>query len=171
MVQSNMNDKLPVMLVMADTTEKLKEVFDLMTNEKGIKEFYTNKLTNIITSRYTFIIKLNDTTVGLINLVREEDDNNFLFLDIGIKEEYRNKGIATEMMKFISTIPIKEYVLVKSNNIYVNKALKELGCNKVYEHDFHNIYLLQNNKYKQFIENNVIEKLAKHFNPTKYYSI
>ena len=168
---SNMKEQLPVTLTMADTTEKRQEVFDMMLNSPGIKEFYTNKLTNIITSRYTFIIKLDDTTVGLINLVREEDNNDFLFLDIGIKEEYRNKGIATEMMKFISIIPIKEYVVVKSNNIYVNKALKKIGCNKVYEHNFHNIYLLQKDRYKQFIENNVTEKLAKHFNPTKYYPI
>ncbi len=165
-----MGNMLKVKLVLADNQEKISEIFDMMTEDNGIKDYYEDKLSSIIKSAYSFIIKCDDKTAGFINLLREAEYEKFLFLDIGIKDEYRNRGIATDMIKFIASLPLKDYVFIKSNNQYINKAIIKLGCKKIIEYQNDNIYLLQNEKYEQFITDKEIEKLDIHFNPTNYYN-
>lgn len=164
---NNMNKNLPINLIIADNNTKLKEVFEMMVNEKGIKEYYEDKLSRIIMSTYSFIIKYEDKTAGFINLIKEDENNNFLFLDIGVKEEYRKKRIATEMIKFLSLIPIDDYIIVIASNNYLNKIAKKVGV-KVCDYNKQHVYLLQKDKYVKFKQDKELVKLEQYFNPTNY---
>ena len=141
------------------------KVYFMMNNEKGIQEIFAGRLDRLLSSEFSWLIVLDEEEVGFANLVREKSNYDFLFLDLGIKEKYRGKGIGTEVLRLLTEMPINNYVLLetKINNISANKINQKVGCliDTIGEQNY---YLLQTGRVKEFIDSNMMRKLGEHLN-------
>ena len=59
-----------------------------------------------------FTIYDKDKLIGFANIVREKQNNNFYFLDVGITEEYRGKHIASQVLEMLKKA--KNYIIVET---------------------------------------------------------
>lgn len=65
-----------------------------------------------------------DKLIGFANLIREKQNPNFLFLDVGIIEEYRGKHVAAQILEELKEIPKYIIVETKEDNLLANKSLE-----------------------------------------------
>ena len=151
------------------SADDINDLVDLMNTEEGIKEIFGNRIDRIMTSAYRFLIKYSEKIIGFINLVVEDNNKRFLFIDMGIKKEYRGKGIGTASIKKLKELlkenNIDTYVIgeTKVTNKGGNQVIDNNGC-LLMKFEDKNIYLLQNERAKEFIDDNSYDKLKEHFN-------
>lgn len=131
-------------------------IISLMFNEPGIKDIFYKKQIRLLYSDYPFIIQLNNIDIGFIYSTNEGIDN-FEFLDIGIKKEYRGHNYAAiatlEFIKiYIQNLNNKNYLIseIKNNNLSAIKTMEKIGS-FLFEMNGLNFYLANKNKYTELI--------------------
>ena len=143
------------------------QISNMMDNVEGIKDVFYGKYDRIITSEYSYLIMKNELVIGFINLVREKGNKDFLFIDMGIKPEYRKQGIGTwaiERVKKVLLVEDEESFVIgqtKINNKGGNGSIKDLGC-FIGQYDDTNLYLLQEARVKELIDGGYYTELMNH---------
>lgn len=146
--------------------EHVEECFDevlyLIENDLEISKIFKGREDRLATSAMLSTIYDKDKLIGFANLIIEKQNNNFLFLDVGIIEEYRGKHVASQILENLKSI--SKYIIVETSvdNILANKSLENRTA-FVLEYKDRNIYLLQKDKYNEFIENGYYDNLLKHY--------
>ena len=135
----------------------------IMEKEDGIKEIFANRLDRLAASPYSCIILFNKQVAGFANLVKEKNNDDFLFVDMGIIASFRGKSICNDVLKYFGDIEIKEFIIgeTKIDNIPANKVASNVGCFIFAEED-RNFYLIQKNRYCEFIKYGYLDKLKQH---------
>lgn len=151
---------------LVDVSNDYKEqckILTMMRDEVGIKEVFSDRIDRLVNSAYSFMIKKGSKDVGFVNLVVEKQDYNFYFLDVGLKKEYRNKGIGTFVLKKMQERSFEKFIIleVKVENETANLSIGKVGV-KLMEEDGVNYYLLQKDKVQEFIDNDYLTKLSEH---------
>lgn len=147
--------------------EHVEECFDevlyLIENDLEISKIFKGREDRLATSAMLSTIYDKDKLIGFANLIIEKQNNNFLFLDVGIIEEYRGKHVASQILEDLKSI--SKYIIVETSvdNILANKSL-ENRTKKLLQYNDRNIYLLQKDKYNEFIEKGYYDKLTDHYN-------
>ena len=127
-------------------------------------EVFKDRMDRLRSSEVSTLIMVNDEVAGFVNLVRENRNYDFLFLDMFILEEYRSRKIGSKVFEILQNEGIKDMIIAetKQSNISANKTANnccvKLGC-----FEDRNIYLVQKDRLEEFIDNNYMEKLAKHY--------
>lgn len=71
-----------------------------------------------LNNEYSWLIMADGKEVGYVNLVRENFNDNFLVVDIKVKDE--NKRIKESALKQISQFNIADSIVMKSNNKHLS---------------------------------------------------
>lgn len=151
---------------LVDVSNDYKEqckIVTMMRDDEVIREVFSNRIDRLANSRYSFIVKKGTKDIGFVNLVIEKQNPTFYFLDIGLKEYYRNMGIGTTILKKLQDMEFDKFILleVKIANEGANLSIEKVGI-KVAEFDDINYYLLQKDKVEEFIDGDYLEELAHH---------
>lgn len=152
-----------IILKNAFNNEDTSKIFDMMNNEEGINDIFRNRLDRLMTSEYSRLIIYDYEEIGFVNLVREKCDENFLFLDMGIKEAYRGKGIGKRILKKLVKIDFEDFIIIetKEDNESAVVSAKQVGC-YLTTIAGKNYYLLQRDRLEEFIDFDGMSKLAQH---------
>ena len=128
------------------------------------EEVFKNRLDRHGSSEVSTLIIYNGKVAGFVNLVREKRNYEMFFLDMVILEEYRHKKIGKKVFELLQSYNFKDPIIAetKIDNIGANKTAKE-ACIQIATIDDRNIYLVQKERIKEFIDKGYMEKLAKHF--------
>lgn len=148
-----------------------KECFDdimyLFNNDPGISEIFKGREDRLSTAGMLSTLYDGDKLIGFANLVKEKCDPNFLFLDVGIIEEYRGRHVATHVLESLkkATHELPQYTIVETekDNFLANKSL-EGKTKKLFEINNRNVYLLNEDRYSKFMEDGYFEMLIEHYN-------
>lgn len=116
-------------------------------------------------SRAAYLIRYFDEVIGYTALVEEKENDNFLFLDTVIGEDYRCMGIGNYVCEVMSytCLPHDPYLMVatrRSNHPAV-KSVKGIGS-LVFQKDCINYYLIQKDRLNEYFANNMNDLLLKH---------
>ena len=143
--------------------ECFDEVLYLINNDLEIIKIFKGRQDRLATSVMLSTIYHKDKLIGFANLIREKQNPNFLFLDVGIIEEYRGKHVAAQILEKLKKI--QKYIIVetKEDNLLANKSLENRTA-FMFKYNDRNIYLLQKNRYNEFVENGYYDKLIDHYN-------
>ena len=153
-----------------DITEKIKHndratrMSKVISSDKEISNLFGDRWDRMYSGIYTYLITYNGKDVGFINILFERNDNSFLVIDMGIKKRYRNKGIGTKAMQLIKEKDINTFIIAETekDNISGIKSLDKVGL-KVAESEEQAYYLVQKERIEEFINNDYLEKLSRHF--------
>lgn len=141
----------------------------MMIEENGIREIFGNTL-RLFGMDYQGLIKYNNEYIGFFLLVRERI-NNIYFVDRAIKEQYRNLGIGTLIMKYIvENYPYDDYLISETrenNKAAISSALK-VG-KLILEKDELRYYLL-NKSEQEFRDSGMYDKFIEYENKPKLKS-
>lgn len=74
---------------------------------------------NTLENEYSWLIVANGEEVGCANLVRQNFEDDFLVLDMEIKENSKNKKIKKKALDKISKLNIEDFILMKENGNYL----------------------------------------------------
>lgn len=155
---------LNVKLVDASSSDRNSNIIkNMMQTEEGIKEIFKNRIDRLSSSYYSCLIIVNEEIAGFVNLVEEKRNKDFYFLDMGIKKEYRNKGIGTKALEIILNLDIDRFIIneTKETNLLANSSINKIGY-ILFSKDEKNYYLLQKDKIDRFINEDYMQKLAEH---------
>lgn len=144
----------------------------MMREEAGIKEIFANKLDCLSSACCSILVTENGNEIGFVNIVHE-CVNKFLFVDIGIKEQYRGYGYSKVIMSNIQELTESwdEFLIAetKVSNIAANKGLNEIGKLVDCYNDL-NYYLINTIKYNELVSNEDLYNLLKnHIRSNKDY--
>lgn len=148
-------------------SQDYNDMINMMNYHEGIKDVFYGRQDRILTTTVSWMIQVNGQNIGFVNLVQEKADDDFLFLDMGIIEKYRGRGIGTEALKRVEQMLNENdftYVIMETrkDNYGANQSAINVG-NYLLDVNDRNVYLLQKTKYQEFIDNNMLEELIKHF--------
>ena len=143
--------------------ECFDEVLYLINNDLEISKIFKGRQDRLATSVMLSTIYHKDKLIGFANLIREKQNQNFLFLDVGIIEEYRGKHVAAQILEELKKTPKYIIVETKEDNLLANKSLENRTAFMCKYND-RNIYLLQKDRYNEFIENGYYDQLIEHYN-------
>lgn len=134
----------------------------------GSEEVFKNRKDRQRLSEISAIILADYKEAGFVNLVRENKSESFLFLDMVILEEYRNKGVGKKVFEILQSFGIYSLIFAaaKIDNIAANKTAEEV-CIRVATIDDNNIYLVQKDRYDEFITHNYMSELYEHYEREK----
>lgn len=150
------------------------KIMNMMQNEEGIKEIFARRTSRLISSSLAMLVIENEQEIGFVYLTSEVI-RNFLFVDIGIKKQFRGNGYSEQIMSGIKQIVEKwdQFVIAetKVNNVPANSGLKKIGKFLYTNEDTNlNYYLIQENRYDELINNKkLFESLKKHNSGSKDY--
>lgn len=150
------------------------KIKNMMQNEEGIKEIFERRTSRLISSSLALLVIENEQEIGFVYLT-SESISKFLFVDIGIKKQFRGNGYSEQIMNGIKQIVEKwePFVIAetKVNNISANSGLKKIGRFLYTNEDTNlNYYLIQDNRYDELINNQkLFESLKKHNSGSKDY--
>lgn len=150
-----------------------KQLIDLINNDRELNDLFKNKINRFICADLLVLINVNNRPIGFYSLVKEKQDNNFYFLDLGIIKEYQRKGIGLEIKEQLKNKNINEFIIVEtreSNDKAIGSMNKGIGLELCHENGCI-YYLLQDERYKEFIEKDGMEKLANHINKNSRFGI
>ena len=146
--------------------EHVMECFDdimyLIENDPAISKVFIGREDRLLTARMLSTLYDGDKLIGFSNLVKEKQNPHFLFLDVGIIEEYRGRHVASKILEDLKRI--EKYIIVETqqSNFLGNKSL-ENRTRKLFEVGSRNVYLLQEDKYDEFVEKGYLDLLKKHY--------
>ena len=154
-----MEDKIKKVMLSDAIGSRYKRIREMMKNE----EFFKDKLERQHLCEISALILADYKEAGFVNLIRMNRNDNFLFLDMVILEEYRNKGLGKEVFKILQMRGFYNLIFAAANvnNIGANKTAEEV-CLKVGTINEDNIYLVQKERYTEFISGNYLERIKKH---------
>ena len=149
-----------------NNVEDVNAIMDMMFHEPGIQEIFNGKQKRLLFSPFTLLIRVNSENIGFFYLV-DEQVPNILFLDVGIIQKYRGKGIGRDVLEIIPDIHCSEFIIceTKKDNIAANKNSSSVGV-LVSETEDRNFYLMQKDRLEEFIDSDGLEKLSKKFKST-----
>lgn len=141
------------------------EIEYLIDNDLEIGKIFGGRLDRLLTADMLSTIYDNEKSklIGFANLVVEKQNHNFYFLDVGIIKEYRGKHVASYILEELKNISQFIIVETKQNNVLANKSLKNRTA-FLFEKSDRNIYLLQKDRYHEFMDNGYYDKLTHHYN-------
>lgn len=139
------------------------KIVELINLDKKIKSVFGGREDRLYTAHTLSMIYDKDKLIGFANLIREKQNQNFLFLDVGIIEEYRGKHVAAQILEELKEIPKYIIVETKEDNLLANKSLENRTA-FMFKYNDRNIYLLQKDRYNEFIENGYYDQLIEHYN-------
>lgn len=146
--------------------EHVMECFDdimyLIKNDPAISKVFKGREDRLLTASMLSTLYDGDKLIGFANLVKEKQNPHFLFLDVGIIEEYRGRHVASKILEDLKRI--EKYIIVETqqSNFLGNKSL-ENRTRKLFEVGDRNVYLLQEDKYDEFVEKGYLDLLKKHY--------
>lgn len=151
---------------LVDVSNDYKEqckIVTMMKDEEGIRDVFSDRIDRLVNSVHSFIIRKGNKDIGFVNLVIEKQNYNFYFLDVGLKNQYRNKGIGTSVLKKVQEKEFEKFIIleVKAENEIANASVSRNGV-MVMQKAGINYYLLQKDRVQEFIDNDYLEKLANH---------
>ena len=132
----------------------------MMAHENGIKEIFYDKKDRLVCSQAAILISVDNNDVGFLNVVNQGLEN-ILFIDQGIIEKYRGKGYGREaLQKLLDSKLFEEYLIceTKDNNTLANSSIQKIG-KFIFSYDDRNFYLLQKEKYDDFINSEELIQL------------
>lgn len=129
-------------------------ILDMIRNDESLRKIFGGNLdtqTRISNASYLGLIKDLEKTVGFVMIVDNTKTNNNE-IDMGILSEYQRQGYATETLRLLKELVIKQRVKVlaqikKSNTGAIKTALKT-GFKLINEDDIYNYYEIEENKKK-----------------------
>ena len=107
--------------------EHVMECFDdimyLIKNDPAISKVFKGREDRLLTARMLSTLYDGDKLIGFANLVKEKQNPRFLFLDVGIIEEYRGRHVASKILEDLKGI--EKYIIVETqqSNFLGNKSL------------------------------------------------
>ena len=139
---------------------RYKRIREMMRNE----EFFKDKLERQHLCEISAIILADYKEAGFVNLIRMNRNDNFLFLDMVILKEYRKKGLGKEVFKIIQMRGFHNliFAVANINNVAANKTAEEV-CLKVATIEDENIYLVQKDRYEEFVSGNYLEEIKEYY--------
>lgn len=142
--------------------ECLDDIIYLIKNDPAISKVFKEREDRLLTARMLSTLYDGDKLIGFANLVKEKQNPHFLFLDVGIIEEYRGRNVASKILEDLKRI--EKYIIVETqqSNFLGNKSL-ENRTRKLFEVGSRNVYLLQEDKYDEFVEKGYLDLLKKHY--------
>ena len=143
--------------------ECFDEILYLINNDLEIGDIFKGREDRLLSAAMLSTIYDKDKLIGFANLIKEKQNPNFLFLDVGIIKEYRGKHVASQILEELKEIPKYIIVETKEDNLLANKSLEDRTV-KLLEVNDRNVYLLQKERYNEFIENGYYDKLKYHYN-------
>lgn len=144
-------------------SECFDEVLYLIDNDLEISKIFKGREDRLLSAAMLSTIYDKEKLIGFANLIKEKQNSNFLFLDMGIIEEYRGKHVASQILEELKEIPKYIIVETKENNLLANKSLENRTA-FLFKQEDRNIYLLQKDRYNEFIEKGYYDKLTDHYN-------
>lgn len=139
------------------------KIVELINSDEMIKSVFGGREDRLYTAQMLSTIYDKDKLIGFANLIKEKQNPNFLFLDVGIIEEYRGKHVASQILEELKEIPKYIIVETREDNLLANKSLENRTA-FIFKYNDRNIYLLQKDRYNEFIENGYYDKLTDHYN-------
>ena len=151
-----------------DNREDFDKVLDMMENAKGIREIFHGKRDRLLSSFCTVLVYADGEVVGFINLVDEHIDPRFCFVDMGILEKYRDRGIGKKALnKLMNALPDDFFIgEVKKDNVASNQLSENLGV-RISSTEDRNFYLLRREDFDEFMDYDGMEKLNKKIDKEK----
>lgn len=142
--------------------ERFDDIMYLIENDPAISKVFKRREDRLLTARMLSTLYDGDKLIGFANLVKEKQNPRFLFLDVGIIEEYRGRHVASKVLEDLKRI--EKYIIVETqqSNFLGNKSL-ENRTRKLFEVGSRNVYLLQEDKYDEFVEKGYLDLLKKHY--------
>jgi predicted acetyltransferase len=147
-----------------DIEEDIKTLYNIINNDEVIKGTFKNIDNRIVVSEYMLFIIMDQKPIGFILLVPEQV-NKCLFIDMGIKCEYRSKGYGKKALEILlEQGNIEKYIIAetKNNNLLANSSASDIGI-LVYQNDNKNYYLFNKEKYNDFINDEDYDLFINHF--------
>lgn len=147
------------------TTEEMNLITHMMQYEEGIRGIFFDKLSRFYSASVIALIKLDNIPIGFL-MALSEQTNNMLFLDLGIKSDYRGKGYGTIAKKiFLEKYNGPEFIFteVKDTNIGANMSSSKIGTLVYQTEDGRNFYLL-NKSVEELYESGTYNDLVRHTN-------
>lgn len=87
--------------------------------EVELKSYISSDDTKL-NNEYSWLIMANGKEAGCVNLIREHFNDNFLVLDMEIKEEFKNNNIREKTINQISNFNITDLIVMKNNDKYLS---------------------------------------------------
>lgn len=142
--------------------ECLDDIIYLIKNDPAISKVFKGREDRLLTAGMLSTLYDGDKLIGFANLVKEKQNPHFLFLDVGIIEEYRGRHVASKILEGLKGV--QKYIIVETqqSNFLGNKSL-ENRTRKLFEVGDRNVYLLQEDKYDEFVEKGYLDLLKKHY--------
>ena len=152
--------------------EVATKIKKMMNEENGIKEIFANKIDRLSSACCSILVTEDSNEIGFVNIVHE-CINKFLFVDLGIKEQYRGCGYSKAIMSNIKELTNfwNEFLIAetKKSNIAANKGLNKIGI-EIFSYNDLNYYLINTNKYSELISNEeLFNSLKRHIISHKDY--
>ena len=146
--------KNEIKVIYVTKADEYKQIMNLYQDQTIQNTFQGYRTDRLAASEITFLIYHNNTPIGFILLVRENQRRNSLGIDIAIKKEYRGNGygkLAMEIFKehYLPLIEEHIHVQVSKNNIPANKVISVLDKEYLETIDNSDYYQIINNHHKK----------------------
>ena len=144
--------------------ECFDEILDLISTDEGINEVFEDIKNRLLTAPLLSTIYDNKTSklIGFANLVKEKQNDDFYFLDVGIIKEYRGRHVASYILEELKDITKFIIVETKQSNVLGNNSLRNRTA-FLFEQGDRNVCLLQKDRLEEFMDKGYYEKLSKHY--------
>lgn len=100
------------------------KIIELINSDEMIKSVFGGREDRLYTAQMLSTIYDKDMLIGFANLIKEKQNPNFLFLDVGIIKEYRGKHVASQILEELKEIPKYIIVETREDNLLANKSLE-----------------------------------------------
>ena len=150
-------------LIKAKSDLFISEIYRMMVEELGIKDVFKRQTDRLSMAEYKYLIRYENNIVGFVNLVKEHDNEDFLFLDMGIKGKYKGQGIGRTVLNKIKEMNIDKYIIAEASvyNLPANEAIRNIGFGLAIINR-NSYFLLQEDRLREFMEDDCLTKLKEH---------
>jgi hypothetical protein len=152
-----------IKLVSIDNCSDAWDAVEMNSNPDIYDILYEADEKNFVNRYQSFLIKEDEENIGYVSLIFENYDYRFLFLDVGLKKEYQDTGIFNEVLEKIVKLNIPQYIIIKTSVKKVETIDSLKNRIKLLDIDGNSFYLLQNNRYQEFIAFTGLGSLVDHF--------
>lgn len=138
------------------------EITELINSDEAINKVFAGREDRLLSARMLSTLYDGDKLIGFANLVKEKQNPRFLFLDVGIIEEYRGRHIASYVSEDLKKISKFIIVETRQNNVLANNSLRNKTA-FLFEQGNRNVYLLQKDRLEEFMDKGYYEMLSNHY--------
>ena len=122
-----------------------KELNEMKSIDHEATKIFETIVPKIKGFNHTWLIKLDDKTIGYIDLIVEEESLVY-YMDLAIKPGYRTKKILVDILNEIKKQALSSSIYLETGidrNI-LGEAFNELNINRIKEKDKRKVYSLNN---------------------------